>query len=494
MANPPGLNRLSPSTIVGDLIDAFPFLVEELGNFNPHYQHLRDPEMRKANAGTATLEMAAMRGGISVNEMMQFIASAIQKHTGRIILIDNPVTQGVSPARLEAFRQIMMKLHSGGNVAEAQRQFAEIVKQSLPGEIAEMEQYLIREGVPVTDIKKMCDVHLQVVNPSLQKVDIAVPAGHPVHTFVSENRLLELVVSHLRAILSATDNTPSPVKHPEAWRELSTYLEKLGELDKHYLRKEHQLFSHLERYGFTGPSTVMWATHDDIRAHLKAVREACSSNDTDFIAANLPPLLSAVTSMIQKEESILLPTALRLLKEEDWITIKRSEHEIGYMQSFIPGVEWEHARVGEQAKASELLRDGLLEMNVGILTLEQVNLIMTHLPVELSFVDENDTVRFYSNQSHKIFARTPDAIGRKVQNCHPPKSVHLVNQILAEFRAGTRNVAEFWIPFGEMFVHIRYFAIRDAEGNYRGSLEVVQDVSKLKNLEGERRLLEEEQH
>ncbi len=491
MTNNP-MNRITPTSVVGDLISAFPFLIEELSNFNPHYQNLKDPEMRKAKAGTATLEMAAMRGGISVNEMMQFIAGAIQKHTGRILLIDNPVAEGVSPVRLEAFRQIMLKLHAGGNIADAQRQFAEIVKQSLPGEIAEMEQYLIREGVSVTDIKKMCDVHLQVVNPSLQKVEIAVPAGHPVHTFVSENRLLELVVSHLRAILSATDNAPSRAKHPEAWRELSAYLEKLAELDKHYLRKEHQLFSHLERYGFTGPSTVMWATHDDIRAHLKAVREACASGDTDFVAANLPPLLSAVLSMIQKEESILLPTALRLLKEEDWITIKRSEHEIGYMQSFIPGVEWEHARVGEQANAGEPLRDGLLEMNVGVLTLEQVNLIMTHLPVELSFVDENDTVRFYSNQPHKIFARTPDAIGRKVQNCHPPKSVHLVTQILSEFRAGTRNVAEFWIPFGEMFVHIRYFAIRDKDGTYRGSLEVVQDIAKIKTLEGQRRLLEEE--
>lgn len=486
------INRITPTTVVGDLITAFPFLIEELSSFNSHYQHLKDPEMRQAKAGTATLEMAAMRGGISVNEMMQFIAGAIQKHTSRIILIDNPVTQGVSPERLEAFHTIMKKLHAGGDIAEAQRQFAEIVKQSLPGEIAEMEQHLIREGIPVTEIKKMCDVHLQVVNPSLQKVDIAVPAGHPVHTFVSENRLLELVVSHLRAILSATGNAPSPTKHPEAWRELNTYLDKLGEIDKHYLRKEHQLFSHLERYGFTGPSTVMWAAQDDIRAHLKAVREACAREDTDFVAANLPPLLSAVVSMIQKEESILLPTALRLLKEEDWITIKRSEHEIGYMQSFIPGTVWEHAHVGGRANGNEPLRNGSLDMNVGVLTLEQVNLIMTHLPVELSFVDENDTVRFYSNQPHKIFARTPDAIGRKVQNCHPPKSVHLVTQILSEFRAGTRNVAEFWIPFGEMFVHIRYFAVRDKDGTYRGSLEVVQDVAKIKTLEGQRRLLEEE--
>lgn len=490
-ANP--ISRLTPNTKVGDLIEAYPFLIEELGHFNPHYRALQDPQMRATMARTATLEMAAMRGGVTIDAMMQFIAGSVQRHTGKTLIVDSTISQQVSPERLKAFRQLMQKLHAGGSLADAQLDFANLVRHSLPGEIAEMEQHLIREGITVTDIKKMCDVHLQVVNPSLQKVDIAVPAGHPVHTFVSENRLIELVVSHLRAILAATNNAPSPTSHPEAWRELNTYLEKLGEIDKHYLRKEHQLFSHLERYGFTGPSTVMWATHDDIRAHLKAVREACKNIDTDFLAANMPPLLSAVISMIQKEESILLPTALKLLKEEDWIAIKKSEHEIGYMQAFIPETEWEHAHVGEQATTGALLRDGTLEMNVGILTLEQVNLIMTHLPVELSFVDENDTVRYYSNQPHKIFARTPDAIGRKVQNCHPPKSVHLVTQILNEFRAGTRNVAEFWIPFGEMFVHIRYFAIRDKDGTYRGSLEVVQDVAKIKTLEGQRRLLEEEQ-
>jgi len=484
----PTIYRITPQTNIGQLIEAFPFLIEELGHFNPHYRALQDPQMRQMMASQATLEMAAMRGGVTIDAMIQFVAGAVQRHTSLTLIVDSSVSQGVSPVRLEAFRKIMVKLHGGGTLEEAQRDFADVVRQSSPGEIAEMEQHLIREGIPVSDIKQMCDVHLQVVNPSLTKTPIGAPAGHPVHTFVSENRLLELVVSHLRARLTATNNAPLPKEHPEAWKELTTYLEKLGEIDKHYLRKEHQLFSHLERYGFTGPSTVMWAIHDDIRAHLKAVRAACAEQDVDFVAANLPSLLDAVTGMIQKEESILLPTALKLLKEEDWIAIKKSEHEIGYMEAFSPGAEWEHS--GAQKNTTPSSSDGLLEMNVGALSLEQVNLILTHLPVELSFVDENDMVRFYSNQPHKIFARTPDAIGRKVQNCHPPTSVHLVNQILADFRAGKNNVAEFWIPFGEMFVHIRYFAIRDAKGAYRGSLEVVQDVKAIRELKGERRLLD----
>lgn len=481
------IDRVTPQTMVGDLIEQFPFLIEELGNFNPHYMALRDPQMRQMMARVATLEMAAMRGGVRVEDMIQFIAGAVQRHTGRILMVDKPEIEGVSPERLEVFRQIMQELHAGGSLADAQRKFASLVKQTLPGEIAEMEQHLIKEGIPVTDIKRMCDVHLQVVSPSLQQESYDVEPGHPVHSFVSENRLIEQLVERVRGIFMNCGGVPRPESHAELWRELGTYLTKLREIDKHYLRKEHQLFSHLERYGFTGPSTVMWGIHDDIRAELKEIRAAFEASRGEFVAARLPQLLDQVSSMIQKEERILFPTALKLLKDEDWETIARSESEIGYMEGFVPRVSRAAAAASGGAQSG-----GLLEMNVGALTLEQVNLILTHLPVELSFVDENDEVRFYSNQAHKIFARTPDAIGRKVQNCHPPKSVHLVNQILSEFREGTRDVAEFWIQMQGMFVHIRYFAVRDAGGKYRGSLEVVQDVAAIRGLEGERRLLAEQ--
>jgi DUF438 domain-containing protein len=481
------IDRVTPQMLVGDLIEQFPFLIEELGNFNPHYMALRDPMMRQMMARVATLEMAAMRGGVRVEEMMQFIAGAVQRHTGRIMMVDGPQVEGVSPERLDAFRRIMQELHAGGNLEDAQRKFAELVKQSLPGEIAEMEQHLIKEGIPVTEIKRMCDVHLQVVSPSLQQESYDVAPGHPVHSFVSENRLIEQLVERLRGIFVAAGGVPRPDSHAELWRELEAYVTKLWEIDKHYLRKEHQLFSHLERYGFTGPSTVMWGIHDDIRAELKQIRAAVSESRAELVSARLPQLLDAVLSMVQKEERILFPTALKLLKDEDWETIAGSEKEIGYIEGFVPRVSRATAATSGGGQVG-----GLLEMNVGALTLDQVNLILTHLPVELSFVDEKDEVRFYSNQAHKIFARTPDAIGRKVQNCHPPKSVHLVTQILSEFRAGQRDVAEFWIQMHGMFVHIRYFAVRDSNGKYRGSLEVVQDVAAIRGLEGERRLLAEQ--
>jgi hypothetical protein len=485
--------RVTPKTLVYDLIEAYPFLIEELGKFNPHYRALQDPMMREMMARKATLEMAAMNGGVKLDELMNFIADTIQRHAGLMMITDSSVSRSLDPERLEAFRRIMVTLHEGGDIEIAQKEFAELVRHTSPGEVAEMEQHLIQEGMPVSEIKRMCDVHLQVVNPSLKKVTLEVPSGHPIDSFLAENRLIEEAVKHIRGILEKTNNAPDPKAHPEEWKELDTYTEKLREIDKHYLRKEHQLFSHLERKGFTGPSQVMWAVHDDIRAQLKLVREACAQSDAAGVAQHLPALLTAVGGMVQKEEAILFPTALQLLEESAWIEIKRGETEIGYMESFSPGLEWKHATVGnELINPEEPISEGLLQMNVGQLTLEQVNLMLTHMPIEVSFVDENDEVRYYSNQPHKIFPRTPDAIGRKVQNCHPPKSVHLVNQIIAEFKSGKRDVAEFWIEMNEMFIHIRYFAMRDADGTYRGSLEVVQNVAGIRKLEGERRLLAED--
>ena len=131
-----------------------------------------------------------------------------------------------------------------------------------------------------------------------------------------------------------------------------------------------------------------------------------------------------------------------------------------------------------------------LTLDTGTLTAEQVNLILTHLPVDVTFVDEKDEVRYYSATKERIFARAPGIIGKRVQDCHPPDSIHVVNRILDEFKAGAKDVAEFWMTLGEKFVHIRYFALRDGDGEYRGTMEVSQELTDIRTLEGERRLLD----
>jgi DUF438 domain-containing protein len=190
--------------------------------------------------------------------------------------------------------------------------------------------------------------------------------------------------------------------------------------------------------------------------------------------------------MVFKEEAILFPMCLDLFDDASWAEVRTAEAEIGYAL-VQPGTGWQPEATTERPAAPSLAR---LALDTGLLSLEQLNLVLGHLPVEISFVDEHDEVRFYSGGEHRIFPRSPQVIGRKVQNCHPPKSQHVVARILEDFRAGSRDSAEFWITVAGRMVFIRYFAVRDAERRYRGTLEVTQDVTLIRELEGERRLLD----
>jgi uncharacterized protein len=209
--------------------------------------------------------------------------------------------------------------------------------------------------------------------------------------------------------------------------------------------------------------------------------------------------------MAYKEEKILFPAALQHLSEADWQKIRSQENEIGYFM-VTPGNEWQVEQKAEAPQAvepnpAEIQKtlvpestdssDGELRLNTGALSLEQINLMLCNLPVDITFVDENDTVRYFSQTRERIFARTEAIIGRKVQNCHPPQSVGRVQKILDDFRTGQRKSAEFWINMGEKMVYIRYFALHDAKNNYRGTIEVTQEIASIRQLEGERRLLDE---
>jgi len=263
---------------------------------------------------------------------------------------------------------------------------------------------------------------------------------------------------------------------------------RLSDINLHYLRKENQLFPVLEKHGISGPSEVMWAIHDDIRQTLKYARAQISELQVPLVYGTLKYLLQSISDMIYKEEHILFPMAMEILAEADWIKVRQGEEEIGYAwiepeKGWLPGDE-----VPAEARAAG--ESGTVDLSTGRLTQEQVDLLLTHLPVDISFVNENDELVYYSATKERIFPRSPGLIGRKVQKCHPPKSFHVVQRIVDEFKAGKRDVAEFWIQMKGRFIHIRYFAVRDSGGNYRGTLEVSQDVTDIRKLEGEQRLLD----
>jgi len=328
------------------------------------------------------------------------------------------------------------------------------------------------------------------------KIKILNVPGHPLHTLAEENIAVARIVAEARDVLNRLGTSSGPDSLAGGKERLSELLDDLGQIEKHYLKKENQLFPRLEDRGISGPPKVMWAVHDDIRAHLKDFRRALDVDDTELIIQTGRGVLQEIGDMVAKEEKILFPMAIETLDESDWARVKKGEEEIGYAwiapaPAWAPEASAPASAAPEAAKPAEPRREeGAISLDRGVLTAEQIDLLLTRLPVDVSFVDEHDTVVYYSATPDRIFPRSPGVIGRKVQNCHPAKSVDAVEKILKAFHSGERSSAEFWIESGGQFIHIRYFALRDGRGAYRGTLEVTQDVTAIRALRGERRLLD----
>ncbi len=397
--------------------------------------------------------------------------------------------------RKEILKSVLRQLHAGKPVEEVQAEFGALAQEAGSSEIAEIEQMLIDEGLPVEEIQNLCDVHVAVFRAGLdqQRPAETIP-GHPIYTFRSENQVAQRMLDEMRRTIDQVTAENSGAK----LQTFALQVEKLAEIHRHYLRKENLLFPYLEQYGFQGPSKVMWGLHDTIRAKIRSLLALAQNGQGSLqqIQTLFDEVDTAVRDMAYKEEKILLPASLEHLKEKDWASIRDQENELGFF-FVLPGSEWQpvtaadlHAPTAvpeprEDASGTEL------PLHTGALSLQQIDLMLQNLPVDITFVDENDTVRYFSQTRERIFDRTPAIIGRKVQNCHPPQSLSRVQQILDDFRAGSRDSAEFWIPFGPKFVLIRYYALRDEQGLYKGTLEVTQDIAPLRAIDGEKRLLDQ---
>ncbi len=396
----------------------------------------------------------------------------------------------ISQTDKEKVKELIKELHDGAEVAEVKNRFKEVIDKVTASGLAEIENELIKEGLPETEVKRLCDVHLSVFLETLEPGAVTLPQskeGHPLHTFTKENEAIDEVVLELKPILNKLK------EHIEedlifAWKEKHNML---MDLEKHYSRKENLLFPFLEEYNFMGPSQVMWAIHDDIRKGLKATNRFL---DDIIVTHELPPgkidqeifpLLTMITEMISKEKNILFPASLEKLSNTDWYNIEQESDEIGYCL-YAPTTKW--IPEGVETLKTEI-SENFIKLETGVLTLKQLELLFEYVPMDLTFVDENDIVRFFSNHPRRIFVRTKAIIGRSVQNCHPPKSVHIVEQILDDFRANKRDVAGFLLKLNGLYLHIRYFAVRDADGVYVGCLETTQDITLINKFEGEVRLL-----
>ena len=400
--------------------------------------------------------------------------------------------------RKDKIKNALKRIHEGEAYEDVKQEFAEVLSTATAREISDIEQTLIGEGMPVEDIQYLCDVHVAMFRESLDKQPPPeMMAGHPVYTFRAENELVAFVLNDTRQTLHKMQDDQSET----LVRKLKGNIEKLKEFDTHYLRKENILFPYLEKINFSGPSSVMWGIHDDIRKGWKALLAelesgaVVSKESMVKLQQEFAEVENAMREMVYKEERILFPAALERLTEENWLAIHAQEPDFGY--SYVTrGTDWpienekkdiiDLSKKEEKEERKEPMSK--FPLTTGDLSISQIDMMLSHLPVDITYVDENDTVLFFSETAGRIFKRTAAIIGRKVQNCHPPQSMDRVQKILDDFRAGTRDVAEFWIQMNGMFIHIRYFALHDADGNYKGTLEVSQDLTALRALEGEKRL------
>ena len=289
-------------------------------------------------------------------------------------------------------KEIVKDLHEGRDIGSAKKKFAVLIRDVTPREIAHMEQALIAEGVPPEQVQKVCDIHVQVFQKALEKQKkTKALLGHPVHTYQEENKALRRILRKMKKLLRSAAKGKSS-------SDFEKVLEQLAEIEIHYRRKENQLFPALENVDFTGPSKVMWGKHDEIRSRIKDLRSAYRNRHWRDLLSGGRSLIRAIKRMIFMEEKILFPTALKKLSDAEWAEMRRGESEI--------------------------------PLDVGRLAAKQINLLLKALPMDITYVDANDRVRYYSQGKERIFPRSPGVIGRAVQNCHPPKSVHVVEKIL----------------------------------------------------------------
>jgi hypothetical protein len=399
-----------------------------------------------------------------------------------------------SQARKARLKALLLRLHAGESQEAVQQDLVQTLGSIPYGEVVEVEQELLQEGLPQEELLKLCDVHSAVLEGHVDLgASKSIPGGHPMDVLIQENKALTVVVDQASVRLAALD-TIDEAEVRAATLDLIALFNQLMDVDKHYLRKEYLLFPYLERAGVTGPPKVMWGKHDEIRELLKGSLEVLKTpgiTREELLASSeivLRPAVKAVADMIVKEEEILFPMLMDALSDADWYEIQKQSLEFGYCL-YDPPAEW--TPLGMEPLSLDALQQhaGRIHLPTGSFSVQDLLAILNTLPVDITFVGSDDKVKYFSQGRERIFQRNRAILGRDVRQCHPPASAHIVDKILEDFRSGRHNRAPFWINLGGRMIHIEYFALRSDTGEYLGTLEVSQDLTGYRALQGEQRIL-----
>jgi PAS domain S-box-containing protein len=402
--------------------------------------------------------------------------------------------------RKNVLKEILRQLHAGANPQEVKEKFKQFLEGISPLEISRIEQELIREGMPREEIQRLCDVHMAVFREQLEKQKLDVPASHPINVLMEEHKIMLQLAGKLASTAQKIQHFSESSYVEEEIHVLQHLAGDFMDSEKHYLREENVLFPNLEKHGITEPPAIMWMEHNQIREKKKTLNKLIENYGTSSFQefkAQLGELAENLNSLLAnhffKENNILFPTALRVITKDEWKAIRSEFDEIGYCCFTPPELtppQIVKAEKEESVMPAQKETPFALQFETGTLTKEEIEALLNALPVDITFVDKDDTVRYFNKAEKRIFIRTKAVIGRKVQLCHPQKSIHIVNRILEAFKEGKKDVAEFWINVNNRLIHIRYFAVRDKNGKYLGTMEVTQDITDIKKIEGEKRLLD----
>jgi uncharacterized protein len=399
-----------------------------------------------------------------------------------------------SSNRKELLKHMILQLHEGVAPDQVKQRLRQLMQKIPYGEVVEVEQELIAEGLPQEEVLNLCDLHAEALEGNIDHSGAKyIPAGHPVDTFTCENNELAKVVGQLSSLYLSFEHLINEEGVAKYFLKLKGLFNLLMDVDKHYRRKENLLFPYLEKYGITGPPTVMWGKHDQTRVLLKSAletldnsAEADSAKVKELINSVFKPASQAITDMIMKEEEILFPMTMDKLSDADWYEIYKQTNEIGYCL-FDPKVAW--GPEGVEASSTAHSDTNSVQLHSGSFTPEELLAMLNTLPIDITFVDKNDKVKYFSQGKERIFDRNRAILGRDVRMCHPPSSVHVVDQIIGDFKTGKADSAPFWIQMRDKFIHIEYFALRNEAGEYLGTLEVSQELTGKRALQGEQRIL-----
>ncbi|NLA62860.1 MAG: DUF438 domain-containing protein [Bacteroidales bacterium] len=399
-----------------------------------------------------------------------------------------------SSQRKDKLRSLLLRVHAGENIDSIREELIQGLTNVPYNEVVEVEQEMINSNLLTEEeILQFCDIHTDILDGKIDQTGAkAIPAGHPVDTFQKENVALKEETDKARKLITAVDAL-SADKLPGYVMQMRTIFNALSDIDKHYKRKEFLLFPYLEKHLITGPPTVMWGKHDELRGFLNTAIKELESSITSveqmqsIIERHLNIVLELVDGMIMKEEEILFPMAMDTLTEEEWFRIYSETLEFGFCL-IDPEDEWKPSDVIVEKQA--YVDAGPIQLSSGSFDIQQLEALFLHLPIDITFVDANDKVAFFSHSPNRVFERNRSIIGRDVSMCHPPGSVHIVEQIIEDFKSGKENKAMFWMSnFQGRFIYIEFSAVRDKENNYLGIVEITQDITKMRELEGDQRLL-----